>query len=42
MAFATTERGRHLARIFDEGMEEIMVSGKLQEIFDRYELPYPF
>ncbi len=42
MAFATTDRGRHLAQVFDEGMQGLIDSGKLREIFNRYELPYPF
>ena len=36
------ERGHQLARIYDEGLAQLIESGRLRTIFDRYELPYPF
>ncbi len=42
MAFANNDRGRQLAAIYDQRVEQLIASGKLREIFNRYELPYPF
>ena len=42
MAFANTERGQELARIFDQGIAELKRSGDLKTIFERYQINYPF
>lgn len=42
MAFANTERGQQLARIFDQGIAELIRSGELKTIFERYQVNYPF
>ncbi|TNF86626.1 MAG: transporter substrate-binding domain-containing protein [Gammaproteobacteria bacterium] len=42
MAFATTEKGQKLASIYDQGVRNLIETGKLQKIFARYGLHYPF
>ncbi len=42
MAFANTDRGRQLAAIYDQGLEQLIESGELRDIFARYDLAYPF
>ncbi len=42
MAFANTDKGRQLAEIYDAGLAQLIESGELRGIFERYELEYPF
>ena len=42
MPFASTDRGRRLAQIYDDGLALLIESGELRRIFARYELEYPF
>ena len=42
MAFANSDRGLELARIFDQGIVELKRSGELRNIFERYQVNYPF
>ncbi len=40
--FAETERGRALAALFDRRMAELVRSGALRPLFQRWQQPYPF
>lgn len=42
MAFAKTARGERLAAIYDKGFNELKSNGKLQAIFSKYNINYPF
>ena len=42
MAFAATEKGQKLASIYDQGVRNLIETGKLQKIFARYGIHYPF
>lgn len=39
--FASTERGRELRRIYDEGMRTLSREGKLKPLFEKWNLPMP-
>ncbi|MGL4317999.1 MAG: substrate-binding periplasmic protein [Pseudomonas sp.] len=40
--FADTPRGRQLAALFDQRMAELIRSGALRPVFQRWQQPYPF
>ncbi len=40
--FADTPRGRELAALYDRRMGELVRSGELRPIFERWQQPYPF
>ena len=42
MAFANNDRGRELARIFDDGITKLEETGQLKAMFDKYGMRYPF
>lgn len=42
LGFADTPRGHKLAAIYDRRMEELVKSGELRPIFERWQQPYPF
>lgn len=39
--FSTSERGRELRRIFEEGMNSLAQQGKLRPIYEKWNLPMP-
>lgn len=42
LAFARSERGEALRDVFDKRMAELVRSGELKPIFERWKQPYPF
>ncbi len=42
LAFADTDRGRKLRKIFDDRMAELVKSGELKPLYEKWELRYPF
>ncbi|MCY1488009.1 hypothetical protein D9M68_216920 [compost metagenome] len=42
LGFADTPRGRGLASLFDRRMAELVKSGELRPLFERWHYPYPF
>ncbi|NIX92556.1 amino acid ABC transporter substrate-binding protein [Pseudomonas fulva] len=42
LAFARSERGEALRDVFDKRMAELVRSGELRPIFERWKQPYPF
>ncbi|CAD5108233.1 type 2 periplasmic-binding domain-containing protein [Zestomonas carbonaria] len=42
LGFADTPRGRVLARLFDQRMAELVKTGELRPLFERWHYPYPF
>ncbi len=42
LAFAPSERGEALRDVFDKRMAELVRSGELKPIFERWKQPYPF
>ncbi|BAN46413.1 ABC transporter substrate-binding protein [Metapseudomonas resinovorans] len=42
LGFANTERGRHLAEVFDRRMSALVASGELRPLFVRWKQPYAF
>lgn len=42
LAFARTEQACALRALFDRRMDELIASGELREIFERWQQPYPF
>lgn len=42
LGFADTANGKALAHLFDRRMEELVASGELRPIFERWHYPYPF
>ena len=42
MAFANNERGRELAKLFDEGITRLKDNGQLRAMFEKYDMRYPF
>ena len=42
LAFADNERGKGLKEIFDSRIEELVTSGELKPIFEKWESEYPF
>ncbi|MFI8745153.1 substrate-binding periplasmic protein [Pseudomonas sp. NPDC077186] len=42
LGFADTPRGRRLAEVYDRRLGELMASGELRPLFERWQQPYPF
>jgi ABC-type amino acid transport substrate-binding protein len=42
LGFADTPRGHALAELFDQRMTQLIASGELRPIFERWQQPYPF
>ncbi|MEX5685048.1 substrate-binding periplasmic protein [Pseudomonas silesiensis] len=42
LCFADTPRARALMALFDQRMEQLVKSGRLKPIFERWKQPYPF
>lgn len=42
LGFADTPRGHILAKLFDQRMTQLIASGELRPIFERWQQPYPF
>lgn len=42
LGFADNPRGRALAELFDQRMEQLVADGSLRPIFKRWQQPYPF
>jgi polar amino acid transport system substrate-binding protein len=42
LGFADTARGRALMQLFDQRMSELVPSGELRPIFERWHQPYPY
>lgn len=42
LGFSDTERGRALAELFDQRMDELVANDSLRPIFQRWQQPYPF
>ncbi|WP_439859874.1 substrate-binding periplasmic protein [Pseudomonas sp. MBLB4136] len=42
LGFADNPRGRALARLFDQRMDELVKRGSLRAVFARWQQPYPF
>lgn len=42
LAFARSQRGEALRDVFDKRMAELVRSGELKPIFERWKQPYPF
>ncbi len=42
LGFADSPRGRYLLALFDRRMDELVPSGALRPIFERWKQPYPF
>ncbi|MFP6849997.1 MAG: transporter substrate-binding domain-containing protein [Pseudomonas sp.] len=42
LGFTDSERGRALAELFDQRMDELVADGSLRPIFQRWQQPYPF
>jgi hypothetical protein len=42
LGFADNSRGRALADLFDQRMEQLVEAGTLKPIFERWQQPYPF
>lgn len=42
LGFADTPRGHQLAGLFDRRMDQLVASGELRPIFERWQQPYPF
>ncbi|MGP0175058.1 substrate-binding periplasmic protein [Pseudomonas sp. NCHU5208] len=42
LGFVASPKGRQLAGIFDQRMEQLVASGELRPIFKRWQQPYPF
>ncbi|MCS3469723.1 polar amino acid transport system substrate-binding protein [Pseudomonas sp. JUb42] len=42
LVFSDTDKGRILRTIYDERMEQLIVSGQLRPVFERWKRPYPF
>ncbi|MCY1383167.1 hypothetical protein D9M69_712640 [compost metagenome] len=42
LCFAKTSKARALMALFDQRMEQLVKSGELKPIFERWKQPYPF
>lgn len=42
LGFADTPKGRQLRDLFDQRMDELVPSGQLRELFNKWHQPYPF
>jgi ABC-type amino acid transport substrate-binding protein len=42
LGFADNPRGRALAAVYDQRLEQLKHSGGLREVFARWQQPYPF
>ncbi|MBN4836464.1 hypothetical protein, partial [Enterobacter hormaechei] len=42
LAFARNDKAKALSELFDRRMQELVRSGELKPIFERWQQPYPF
>ena len=42
LGFASNPRGREMRELYDQRMEQLVSSGRLRPIFERWKQPYPF
>jgi polar amino acid transport system substrate-binding protein len=43
LGFANNDRGRYLAKVYDQRLAELIASGEIRALFDKQQWPsYPF